>query len=258
MTQMRNKFSCAVIMLLGMFTGFQALGQSAEQPLLHKALILEQEGQGNQALGVYREIIHRDSQNELVLTHASVLMTRMADHETAHRLRLQEYQKAIGWARMAIRLNPDGYQSNLALAVALNGMGGVSGAKGKMDDWKQAKEYIDKAINIDPKKGKAYYACGKWYEEFANLDFAEKEAARLLFGGLPKASMQLAMQKYQTCINLSPGFLPAYLDLAKAFHEQGNDMRAIGLLKRALRLRPKGELDRQIQRECQVMLQNLQ
>lgn len=258
MTPMKNNLLLATMVLLGIFAGSQAFGQSTEQPLLQKAMILEQEGHGNQALDVYREILHSSSQYEPALTRASVLMTQMADHESVHRLRIQHYQQAIQWAQMATRLRPDGYESNLALAVALNGLGGVSGAKEKMDYWKRSKEYIDKAINIGPKMGEAYYACGKWYEEFANLNFAEKEAARLLFGGLPKASIQMAMQNYQTCINLSPGFLPAYLDLAKAYHQQGNDTRAIGLLKSAVHLRPKGELDRQIQRECQVMLQNLQ
>lgn len=258
MTAMKNRDYCTVLLLLGLLAGFQTSGQTGGGTLLQKAMLLERQGQGIQALGIYEKIILKDSLNELALTRGSVLMTKLADHETNRKFRIQEYREAIRWATTATRLKLDGYEPNLALAVALNGMGGILGAKEKMDYWRQAKQFIDKAISIDPKEGEAYYACGKWYEEFTNLDFAEKEAARLLFGGLPQATMQMAMQDYQTCINLSPAFLPAYLDLAKAYHEQGNDIRAIGLLKGAIRMRPKGDLDRQIQRECQVMLQNLQ
>lgn len=248
---------------MGMTLGLVLLLSSAQaqgslQALLQQASHLEQTGEEAQALSVYRQVLVKDPQNETALVRASVLTTREADAASGQRSQSSSYKQAIQWAEAAVHKSPDGYEANLALAVALNGLGSISGAKEKMDDWKLAEAYLDKAIQINPKRGEAYYARGKWYTEVIQLNFAEREAARLLFGGLPKVTVAMAKQDFQTCVTLSPRFLPAYLELAEVCHEEGNDGQAIKLLQTAIRLHPSSAMDRSIQEECQAMLQRLQ
>jgi hypothetical protein len=63
---------------------------------------------------------------------------------------------------------------------------------------------------------------------------------------------------YEKCRALDPSFIPDYYELAVAYHENGHDLKAIDVLKQALRHRSIRQDDDKIKKQCKQMLASLQ
>ena len=72
---------------------------------------------------------------------------------------------------------------------------------------------------------------GKWNYEVSNLSAFEKAAVKIIYGGLPAASLNNSIMYYEKAKSLAPLFTLNYLELAKAYHKNDDDTKAISLLK---------------------------
>jgi len=91
-----------------------------------------------------------------------------------------------------------------------------------------------------------------------NLSTLEKTAAKLLFGGLPEGSLQVAIDNYEKCRKLDPSIVLNYLDLAKAYKQNDEQDKCIEVLKKAVGLRNVYLDDVNYKAECKKMLDELQ
>lgn len=232
-------------------------GQSANT-LLQEGLQLEQQAKEAAALKNYQLVLQQDSSNVVALNHAAILMAREGKRQTKVKSAEPYFLTAKNYASRALRVHAEDKVSLVALSMALQQLSLHAGAKEKAAYIKEIKTYLDKAIQIDSAYGPAWHLLGDWNIEVSQMNFAEKAATKLLFGGLPEAGMDAAIAAYARCRRLEPASIENYFDLARAYHTQGNDTQAMAMLKQAIRLRPVAQDDRAIQQQCKDMLQSLQ
>lgn len=249
------KLSCLIIALLA-FT-FSAQAQTVDT-LVARGMSFEKDMDEAQALKQYQAAIALDSGNVEALCRASVLTSREGNRQKTAVQKIPYFMNAKTLAATALRKSADSKEANYAMALALMHMSSVNGAKEKAADLKAIKIYADKALLIDPKYAQAWNILGKWNYEVSTLNFAERTALKFLFGKLPIASLDNAINDYLKCRQLDPGNIQNVYDLAVAYHAKGQDVEAITSLNQAIHLRPVLQDDRSVQENCRKMIQQLQ
>jgi tetratricopeptide (TPR) repeat protein len=143
------------------------------------------------------------------------------------------------------------------MAMAMARMSLVSSGKEKIENVRDIKKYADLALAADPKHYKALHLLGKWNMEVTSLNVAEKAALKVLYGGLPSASVGAAIDYYEQSRRSNPNFILNYLELAKAYKANGQSDKAIDILNRMLKLPPKTADDNEYKAEGKKMLESL-
>lgn len=226
--------------------------------LMNEAKRLVVEKQEDQALAKYKAVTYMDSDNIQALTQASILSTREGKRQKVKKAKQTSFNEARAFAEAALRKNPNDAEANVAMATAIDQLAMFSGAKDKISLLRDVKTYTDKALLIDSSDPKAWHILGLWNMRFSTLNFAERTATKLLFGGMPDVSLDKAIADFEKCRSLQPNFILNYYHLAKAYHANEKDLKAIAVLKQVIRLRPILQDDQKIQQECHALLEKLQ
>ena len=210
------------------------------------------------ALNKYKEVLRITPTNITVLCRCSELCSRMANRMKDKRVRDDYYAAAKSYAESAIRLNPKSGDANFVMSVVMGRMALTKSGKEKMSAAKDIKKYADLAIAYDPQNYKAWHVLGKWYYEVSNLNAFEKIGISLFYGGMPKASFADAIKAYERSRQLAPHFMINYLELARSYHKNNQDDKAITLLKMVPSMPDRTEDDPKIREESKKMLKTLE
>lgn len=246
-----------IALLLFQCLSFQLPAQSIES-LLQEGHELENQANEAGALKKYSAVLKVDSSNATALNQSAILTVREGRRQKTTKAAEPYFLVGKNYADKATRLYPGNKVSLLALSMALQELSLHAGAKEKAAYIKEIKSNLDKALSIDSSYARAWHMLGNWNIEVSQMNFAEKAATKLLFGGLPDASTNAAIRAYLRCRRLDPSYILNYYDLANAYHTAGDDTKAIAVLKQALRLRPILQDDHSIQARCKDLLESLQ
>lgn len=241
----------------GLLVALSGHAQSADSQIT-RALQLEQSMHEAEALTIYKDIIQRDSEQLKALTRASMLLTREGMRQKTSRDGKPFYLQARSLSDKALRVGADDKEANLSMALALQQLSYLAGAKEKAAYIRDVKTYTDKALVIDSSYAAAWRVLGSWNYQVSSLGFAERAATKLLFGSLPSASIDQAIADFKRSSELDPRSILSLYELAKTYHASGQDREAMKSLTQAIRLRPILQDDRSLQAECRKMLESLQ
>jgi tetratricopeptide (TPR) repeat protein len=122
---------------------------------------------------------------------------------------------------------------------------------------KAIKEDADYALIIDPQNVKAMHLLGKWNMEVAALNPAARAAMKIVFGGLPNASKETALELLQEVRKRSPNFLANNYDLSMLYKTMGRPREAIELLQVQMKLPTKTMEDVLIKKRSKELLDSL-
>jgi tetratricopeptide (TPR) repeat protein len=249
----KKVFASAALFLVSIVS----FAQTADE-LVDQAKQQEKQMKDAAALSAYKDALKVQPDNVAALTGASEVSARegfrIADKEEKSR----NYNEAKNYAEQALKLAPENADANYVMAVALGRIALSSGAKEKVAASKEVKRYTELAIKFNPKYAKAFNLLGKWNYEVANMNTLEKAAAKMLFGGMPEATLQDAIANYEKCRKLDPSYLPNYMDLAKAYKDNDELEKTIEVLRKAVTLRPIYQDDLNIKSACKKMLEELE
>lgn len=134
----------------------------------------------------------------------------------------------------------------------------VSPVKEKAQITKSIKQLLDEALIKDPNHVKSIYALAKWNEEVSSLNPAIKAAMKVIFGGLPPASIDTAIELHQKARKLNPGFLANNYALALLLKKTNKPSQAIELLQAQMKLPTKTKEELDIKNLSKQLLQSLQ
>lgn len=119
---------------------------------------------------------------------------------------------------------------------------------------KEIRSNAEKALKLNPNHGRAWHVIGKWHYEVSNLGMMEKAGVRLIYGGLPAASLKESIQAYEKAKALEPNFALNYLELAKAYKRNDDKTKAIECLRKLPTLPNKTLDDSRIKAEGATLL----
>lgn len=208
------------------------------------------------ALHEFNEALKLQPLNLYALTKSAELCARIGGRETNQKTKDSYYEAAIIYAKTALKLYPGSEQANVAIAIAIGRTILKKSGKEKVAIIKEIKQYADIALKINPLNYKAWYIIGKWNYEIYNLSALERAWAKIFYGGVPDASLKSSIFAYEKSRSINPGFALNYVELARAYHKNGDTEKAIALLKKVLPLPIQTEDDPRIKKDAQNLLKN--
>ena len=227
------------------------------QYLVKEGEVLEKEMKENEALQKYLEALKIAPNDVGALVNASEMYSIIGNREKEKKKKMDYFTAARTYAESALKADPGSADANYVMAMALGRMALITGGKEKVGYVRDIKKYADEALKINPNHIQALHILGKWNYEVTSLNVAEKAALKVLYGGLPPASMPLAILNFEKSRGLDPWFILNYLELAKAYKENGQSDKAIDVLTKMQKLPPKTKDDPIYKAEGKKMLESL-
>lgn len=181
-----------------------------------------------------KEILKIQPLNIFALNKASELCSRIGKRQTVSKQSEDYYAAAKTYANIALKINPNNSESNCVMAIALGRSSLNKSGKEKIISAKEIKKHVDIAIKNDPTNFKAWHVLGRWNYEISTLNAFEKTAVKLLYGGLPPASLNASIAAFEKSNSLTDGFILNYLEMAKACDRNNQRDKAIALLHKML------------------------
>ena len=209
------------------------------------------------ALEKYKEVLRHQPTNLNALCRSSDLCSRIGHRQTDNSKKVDYFKAAKTYAEVAIKINAQSSEANFVMSLAMGRMAQISSGKEKIQYVNEIRKYAENTLKYDPNSFKAYHVLGKWNYEVSNLTPIERGLARLLFGGLPKASLRDAIRYYEKSKSIEPGFALNYLELAKAYHRSGQNEKARELLRKLETIPNKIEDDSRIKKEGIELMKKL-
>lgn len=249
---MKIVLSFTLALVVSMF----ARGQDVEY-LLREGQQLEKEKKDEEALRKYQEALQLSPSDPKALYKCSELNSVIGNRQPDRKSKLEYFNAAKVYAETALKQAPADPDANFVMAMALGRMALISSGKEKVQHVKDIQTYAVKALETDPEHYKSLHLLGKWNMEVASLNIAEKAALKILYGGLPSASVESAIDLFERSRRSNPNFLLNYLELARAYKANGQSDKAIEILKRMLRLPPKTADDEAHKAEARKLMESL-
>lgn len=208
------------------------------------------------ALHKFREVLKWQPLNIYALNKCSELCSRIGKRQSTSKATEDYYHAAKTYAEIALGINPNDSEANCVMAMALGRSTMAKTGKEKIANAKEIKRYIDISLKNDPKNFKALHILGRWNYEIMNLNMIERAAVKVLYGGLPHASLKESISAFEKARTAAPGFLLNYLEMAKAYKQDGQSKKAITYLNTMLLLPNQTEDDPAIKELGRKMLKD--
>lgn len=247
-----------LLIIVFLLLSAQLFSQSADV-LLKEAANLERSVKEEAALEKYKQVLAADSNNVKALVRSSELSSAIGARQHDKNTKTAYYNTARDYADKAIFKDPKSTDPYRVRAVAAAKLTEVETENKKLiADVRDIKIYADKALAINPDNGKANYILGKWNYEMVTMPWAKKAAVRVLFGGMPEATLENTYKYMEKCKTLEPYFVLNYLDLAKAYKYDHKPAKAIEVLNQMVKLPTRTEDDAALKSEGKKMLSEMQ
>lgn len=113
-----------------------------------------------------------------------------------------------------------------SLAICHGHLAMVSDVRTKVEFSRLIKQEAERSLQLDPNYAWAHHILGRWHYEVAELGMAARFFAKLLYGGIPPASMAEGVTHLKRATELEPGELNHWIDLGFAFATAGRKAEA--------------------------------
>ena len=197
----------------------------------------------NAAFHKFREVIKVNPVNIYALNKCSELCSRIGQRQKDQKARDDYYRAAKTYASIALKVNPNDGEANCVMAMALGRSSMSKTGKEKIENAREVRKYVDISLRNDPRNFKAWHILGRWHYEITNLNFLERAAVKVIYGGLPHASIKESITAFENARVFAPGLLLNYLEMAKAYKQDGQKTKAIAYLRLMLTLPNQTEDD---------------
>jgi tetratricopeptide (TPR) repeat protein len=159
---------------------------------------------------------------------------------TAERKRLG--QLALAAAQRAVAADSANAQAHLSLAIAYGRIALNESPRRKIEMSKLIRQEAEAAARLDPKNDYAWHVLGRWNYEIANFNPLLKALAQTIYGQLPNASNEKAVEYFGRAISLQPRRVAHHLELGRAYLALGDKEKARDEFNKGISL-PSAERD---------------
>lgn len=226
--------------------------------LFKEAANFEYNFKEQEALNKYKQILITEPTNIKALVKATELSCSTGERLPIKTDKRITFESALAFAQRAVAADSNNADSYYALAMASGKMTEVETENKKIVAYvRDVKTNADKALRINPNHAMANFVEGKWHYEMITLNWAKRFAVKL-YGGLPEADIDKAIEYFEKCKTAEPYFMLNYLYLAKAYKEKNRPAQAIDVLNKLVKLPIRTFDDKDYKAEGQKLLQDLQ
>ena len=145
------------------------------------------------------------------------------------------FKSAEKYARAAIKDDPNNSESYKWLAIAIGAQSKYSGTKEQVRQSGEIKKYIEKAIELNPDDDISYLVLSRWHYKVSALGGVARTFAKVIYGGVPKASLKKAEELLLQAIEIHDRVAHRY-NLAKVYKRMDRQEEAMEQLRLTLLL----------------------
>ena len=240
--------------ILCLCLGVKSIGQSNQ--LIEEGRAFEKQYNTTQAISKYEQAIKENAAQLPVLVRLiEIYCYGMADEhdDDKKKEQLKKAKEYLAIAKSVDSTSPDFLYSQ---AAYLGKLIEFSPVKEKAQITKEIKIILDRALAKDPGHVKSLYSLAKWNEQVAGLNPAVKAALKVIFGGLPPASVEEAIELHQKARKLNPGFLANNYELALLLKKTNKPSLAMEILQYQMKLPTKTKEELEIKNKSKQLLQS--
>ncbi|RYY19478.1 MAG: hypothetical protein EOO36_05685 [Cytophagaceae bacterium] len=222
---------------------------------LRNANALQNQFKESEALAEYQVALKINPQHYESLWRSAVLSVSIGNRYSDETRKSAYFGAANQYASRALLIQPEGGESNYAMALALFSQAGLLSARDRLRLFKQLRSHVFLAAERRPDLPEAWQLLGRWYYRVAHYNVLEKTFSRLVLGGYPQgASSAKAMAALEKARQLDPSRIQYCYDLARMYKYQRKRRRAIAVLQEAIKLPTYTSEDLTVNRLCQQLL----
>ncbi len=207
-----------------------------------------------EALAVLRELqAEHPTEPEVLWRLSRVKVDVGLERPTGSAEQSELYRTALDAAYQAVELSPDHPEAHLAVAMAAGQAGLAAGITERVEHSRAVRRHVDRVIELNDRHDVAYHVRARWHFEVATLGFVARAALRLVYGGIPDASLDEAEADFERAIRHHDRIVHR-LELARTLVEQDRPREATRHLERALQMPHHAPRDPMYQREARELL----
>lgn len=151
------------------------------------------------------------------------------------RERADYFRRAEDFAQQAIKAEPQHDEGYKWLAIALGAQAEDVNVRTQIQLSRRVKEAIEKALSLDPNDDISLLVLSRWHYKVASLKPWTRAFVKLVYGGLPQASLEQAAELQLRAIAKKDRIAHRY-SLAKIYYQMGRHDAALEQLRRAIAL----------------------
>jgi hypothetical protein len=164
--------------------------------------------------------------------------------------------RALDCAGRAVALEPGSATAHASVAVCYAKSCAFADIKTELAYSKLFKQEAEKAIALDPKQDVAYYLLGRWNYAIANVGFFSRAYVRMIYGGLPKASLEDSVRYFKKACELAPNRIVYHAGLAMAYGCLGEKDLQMAELQACCALKPSDPEDAEARADAERQLKS--
>ena len=183
----------------------------------------------------------RPDDAELLVKIARQYIYRMGELTTPE-AKIESGKTGLAYAERAVKLSPRLSDAHLAISICLGKITQQQGNREKVVASKRIKETAERAVKLDPKNDYAWHILGRWHQALAGMSPIVRGIVKLVYGELPPASNEVALDCFQKAAKLRPDRLIHHIELGRTHAQMGNKEEARKALMKGLAM-PNTEKD---------------
>ena len=234
---------------------FAIIAESQDvSPLIRKADQLDAQDRTDDAIEVLKQAEKISPNNPILFVKLSQDYSDKVDEAKDRSQKLAFAKLSLEYARKAVHEAPNNADAHVCLSIAYGKMTDFTDNKTKMDYSKIVKSEAEKAVELNPKNDMALLILARWNFDMATLNPILKAIAQTMYGQLPPASKDLAMDYFQKAIAAAPEKIIHHAEYAQALEAMGKTKEARVEWLKVKQLKPTDAEDRRYVAEAEQKL----
>lgn len=225
--------------------------------LMHEGLAAEMRQDSPHALQLFQQADSVKPNDAFILQKIAKQYSDMVPDQRTDEAQRQFSIRALDYAQRSFALEPTNAVYALSLAICHGRLALASDTRTKVEYSRLIKEEIDRSLRLDPDYAWAHHMLGRWHCEVASLGVTARLFARLLYGGIPPASVDEGIAHLRRATKLEPGELVHWLDLGFAYVAAGKTEEARRAWRHGLAMRARGPHDAAARQRAREALAHL-
>jgi tetratricopeptide (TPR) repeat protein len=166
-------------------------------------------------------------------------------------------QSGYDYALRAKALAPDDAEVRLTVAIAAGRLAFFKPPREKIELSRVIREESARAMQLNPRYALAWHVHGRWHYELANLNPLLKLVAEAVYGKMPAAGNEAAVDHLRRAVELEPGNALFHAELGRALVAAGRPEEARRELEKSLTLPLRARDDADAQQRARQALKSL-
>ena len=219
-----------------------ATGAESADDLIAKGKVFEKKFDAKEALPLYLSAEKEEPKDPELLVRIARQYRYLMTDASAKTEKLRLGYLALDYSHRAAACGPKDCDAQLAPAITLGKMLPYMPTKQQVSATPQIKESVDKALAIDPKNDTAWHILGRWNRVLAEVNSMKRLIGGVIYGQLPKGSLEEAEHAMKKAISLNPDRLMHYIELGRIYAQMGKNDEAREFINKGLAM-PDTEKD---------------